>query len=85
MIGLSGSISVTDWRVEGSEMSQRRISRSLPALKIVMDPVDGESSEMYGSMAKSNIPRVCPRKVLSFSPVEAFQIMILASELPEMR
>lgn len=85
MIGLSGEISVTDWRVAGSRMSQRRISLSLPALKIVMEVPDGESSEMHGSMAKSSIPRVCPRNVWSFSPVEIFQIMRLASELPEIR
>jgi len=66
-------------------MSQRRISLSLPALKIVIGAADAEVLMLKGSMARSNIPRVWPRRVCSFSPEEAFQIIMLASELPEIR
>ena len=36
-------------------------------------------------MARERIPRESPRRVCSLAPVEMFQIIMLASEEPEMR
>ena len=92
-IGFSGCISVADER--SAFKDQRRISGEEEAAKIVTDASSllilsssslSSGGDVAGSSARERIPRVCdPLSVNSLLPVEAFQIMMAASALPERR